>query len=117
MKRYERTTRKPTMIKAVHHATQSSSELLAICAKYWNELANSYYLGHEEVHFDADDVFLAMGVLNHFLDIYKETNEVKTKTKENDKIENNNVEESDDDKTDNDCVILSNPNAWKSVKE
>lgn len=52
MKRYERTTRKPTMIKAVHHAMQSSSELLALCAKYWNELANGYYLEHEEVHFD-----------------------------------------------------------------
>ena len=52
--RYERTTRKPTMIKAVHHAMQSSSELLALCAKYWNELANGYYLEHEEVHFDAD---------------------------------------------------------------
>lgn len=64
-----------------------------------------------------NDIFVAMGVLNHFLDVYKETNEVKTKTKENDKIENNNVEESADDKTDNDCVILSNPNAWKSVKE
>jgi hypothetical protein len=64
-----------------------------------------------------NNVFIAMGVLNNFLDIYKEMNEVKTKTKENDKIENNNVEESADDKTDNDCVILSNPNAWKSVKE
>lgn len=60
-----------------------------------------------------NDVFIALGVLNHFLDIYKETNEVKTKTKENNKIENNNVEESANDKTDNDCVILSNPNAWK----
>ena len=60
-----------------------------------------------------NDVFIAMGVLNHFLDIYKETNEVKTKIKENDKIENNNVEKSVDDKTDNNCVILSNPNAWK----
>ena len=64
-----------------------------------------------------NNVFIAMGVLNNFLDIYKEMNEVKTKTKENDKIENNNVEESADDKTDNDCIILSNPNAWKSVKE
>ncbi len=64
-----------------------------------------------------NDVFITMSVLNNFLDIYKETNKVKTKTKENDKIENNNVEESADDKTDNDCVILSNPNAWKSVKE
>lgn len=64
-----------------------------------------------------NDVFIALGVLNHFLDIYKETNKVKTKTKENDKIENNNVEELADDKTDNDCVILSNPNTWKSVKE
>lgn len=54
MGRHERTTRKPTMIEAVHHAMQSSSELLAICAKYWNELANGYYLEHEEVHFDAD---------------------------------------------------------------
>lgn len=26
-----------------------------------------------------NDVFIAMGVLNHFLDVYKETNEVKTK--------------------------------------
>lgn len=52
MKRYERTTRKPTMIKAVHHAMQSSSELLATCAKFWNELANGYYLKYEEVHFD-----------------------------------------------------------------
>lgn len=60
-----------------------------------------------------NDVFIAMGVLNHFLDIYKETNEVKTKTKENDKIESGNMEESTDDKIDNDCVILSNPNAWK----
>ena len=64
-----------------------------------------------------NDVFIAMGVLNHFLDVYKEMNEVKTKTKENDKIENNNVEESAGDESDNDCVILSNPNAWKSVKE
>jgi hypothetical protein len=60
-----------------------------------------------------NDVFIAMGVLNHFLDVYKETNEVKTKTKENDEIENNDVEESADDEFDNDCVILSNPNAWK----
>lgn len=64
-----------------------------------------------------NDVFIAMGVLNHFLDVYKEMNEIKTKTKENDKIENNNVEESADDEIDNDCVILSNPNAWKSIKE
>ena len=60
-----------------------------------------------------NDVFIAMGVLNHFLDVYKKMNEVKTKTKENDKIENNDVEESADNKTDNDCVILSNPNVWK----
>ena len=31
---------------------QSSSELLALCAKYWNELANGYYLEYKEVHFD-----------------------------------------------------------------
>lgn len=59
MSRYERTTRKPTMIKAVHHAIQSSSELLAICAKYWNELALGYYIEHEEVHFDpSKDVWV-----------------------------------------------------------
>lgn len=52
MSRYERTTRKPTMIKAVNHAMESSFELLVICAKFWNELANGYYLEHEEVHFD-----------------------------------------------------------------
>ena len=85
---------------------------------------------------------IGLGMLNTFLDKYKEVNEVKTKikesddmeesvndyknviitdpkiwksvtSKENDKIENNSVEESADD----DCVILSNPNAWKSVKE
>ena len=51
----ERTTRKPTMVKSVMHALISGqSELLALCAKYWNELANGYYLEHEEVHFDAD---------------------------------------------------------------
>ena len=60
-----------------------------------------------------NDVFIAMGVLNHFLDVYKETNEVNTRVREDDKIENNNVEESADDKTDNNCVILSNLNAWK----
>lgn len=64
-----------------------------------------------------NNVFIAMGVLNHFLDVYKEMNEIKTKSKENDKIENNDVKKSADDKTYNDCVILSNPNAWKSVKE
>lgn len=53
MGRHERTTRKPTMVKAVHHAMQSSSDLLALCAKYWNELANGYYLEYEEVHWDA----------------------------------------------------------------
>ena len=54
MQRYERTTRKPTMIKTINSAKDNSAELLAICAKYWNELANGYYLEHEEVHFDAD---------------------------------------------------------------
>ena len=55
-----------------------------------------------------NDVFIAMGVLNHFLDVYKETHEVKTKVKEDDTITN--VEKSADD---NKGVILSNPNAWK----
>lgn len=55
MGRHERTTRKPTMIKSVFHASVlGETELLAICAKYWNELANGYYLEHEEVHWDAD---------------------------------------------------------------
>jgi hypothetical protein len=79
---------------------------------------------------------IGLGMLNTFLDKYKEVNEVKTKIKENDDMEEsvndyknviitdpkiwksvaskeNDVEES----ADNDCVILSNPNAWKSVKE
>ena len=51
----ERTTRKPTMIKSVMHAFISGqSELLAIGAKYFNELANGYFFEYEEVHFDAD---------------------------------------------------------------
>lgn len=55
-----------------------------------------------------NDVFIAMGVLNHFLDVYKEINEVKTKVKEDDTITN--TEKSVDN---NKGVILSNPNAWK----
>ena len=55
MSRYERTTRKPTMIKSVMHALISGqSELLAIGAKYFNELANGYGFEYEEVHFDCD---------------------------------------------------------------
>jgi hypothetical protein len=43
------------MIKSVFHASAlCETELLAICAKYWNELANGYYLEHEEVHWNAD---------------------------------------------------------------
>lgn len=65
-----------------------------------------------------NDVFIAMGVLNHF-DVYKEMNEVKTKTKEKEDDEfmqgdiyypnslNNKNEKCEDG------VILSNPNAWK----
>ena len=56
---------------------------------------------------------IGLGMLNTFLDKYKEVNEVKTKIKESNEIESDNTEESADDKTDNDCVILSNPNAWK----
>ena len=53
--RYERTTRKPTMINSVCHALIcGQSELLAIGAKYFNELANGYFFEYEEVHFDAD---------------------------------------------------------------
>ena len=53
--RYERTTRKPTMIKSVFSALVSGqSELLAIGAKYFNELANGYFFEYEEVHFDCD---------------------------------------------------------------
>lgn len=52
MKRYERTTRKPTMLKSI--ANLHDDELLAMCAKYWNELANGYYLEYEEVHFDPN---------------------------------------------------------------
>lgn len=52
--KYERTTRKPTMIKTVHSAMMSKSDLLAQGAKYFNELANGYYFEYEEVHFDCD---------------------------------------------------------------
>ena len=51
----ERTTRKPTMIKSVMNALiGGQSELLAIGAKYFNELANGYGFEYEEVHFDCD---------------------------------------------------------------
>ena len=51
----ERTTRKLTMVKSVMHALISGqSELLAIGAKYFNELANGYFFEYEEVHFDCD---------------------------------------------------------------
>jgi hypothetical protein len=52
----ERTTRKNKMINTVFHALVSGqSELLAVGAKYFNELMNGYYLEHEEVHFNCDD--------------------------------------------------------------
>lgn len=55
MSRYEKTTRKPTMINSIMHALIiGQSELLAIGAKYFNELANGYFFEYEEVHFDAD---------------------------------------------------------------
>ena len=50
---YERTTRKPTMIKAINSAKDNSDTLLALCAKYFNEFANEYFFEYE-VHFDAD---------------------------------------------------------------
>ena len=46
MSRYERTTRKPTMIKAINLAKDNSDDLLALCAKYFNELANGYYFAY-----------------------------------------------------------------------
>lgn len=55
MTRHKRTTRKPTMVKSVFHASVlGETELLGICAKYWNELALGHYIEHEEVHWDAD---------------------------------------------------------------
>ena len=43
------------MVKSVFHANVlGETELLGICAKYWNELALGYYIEHEEVHWDAD---------------------------------------------------------------
>jgi hypothetical protein len=66
-------------------------------------------------------VFIAMGVLNHFLDVYKETNEVKTRVKEDDEFVQGDIYypnslNSKNEKCE-DGVILSNPNAWKSIKE
>lgn len=50
-----KTTRKDVMINAAFHALVSGqSELLAIGAKYFNELMNGYYLEHEAVSFDPD---------------------------------------------------------------
>lgn len=64
-----------------------------------------------------NDVFIAMGVLNHFLDIYKEMNEVKTKVKEDNEFVEGDIyyPNSLDNKNEKyeDGVILSNPNAWK----
>lgn len=52
---YERTTRKPKMIKTINHAKSiSDDELLKVCADYFNELANGYYFEYEEVHFDEN---------------------------------------------------------------
>lgn len=51
----EKTTRYPKMSQSIMTALVSGqSELLAIGAKYFNELANGYGLEHEEVHFDCD---------------------------------------------------------------
>jgi len=61
-----------------------------------------------------NDVFITMGVLNHFLDVYKETNEVKTKVKEdNEFVEGDIYYPNSLNKKSEDGVILSNPNAWK----
>ena len=50
-----KTTRKDVMINTAFHALVSGqSELLAIGAKYFNELMNGYYLEHEVVSFDPD---------------------------------------------------------------
>ena len=52
--RYERTTRKPTMVKAVNSAKDNSDDLIALCARYFNELANGYYFEYEEVTYDIE---------------------------------------------------------------
>ena len=55
MARNERTTRKPTMIKAVSEVkTLGEKQLLTLCAKYWNELAEGYGIEYEKVHWDSD---------------------------------------------------------------
>ena len=59
-----------------------------------------------------NDVFDAISVLNHFLDVYKGTNRIKTETKENDKIESDHIEESDNDYEN---IIITDPSVWKSV--
>ncbi len=59
-----------------------------------------------------NDVFDAMGVLNHFLDVYKGTNKIKTEMKESDEIESDNIEESDDGYEN---IIITDPSVWKSV--
>jgi hypothetical protein len=71
-----------------------------------------------------NDVFIAMGVLNHFLDVYKETNEVKTKVKEDDEFVEGDVYYPnvlnkkrgafvDKSKHEFEEGVIYNPNAWK----
>ena len=50
-----KTTRKDIMINPAFHALVSGqSELLAVGAKYFNELMNGYGLEFNMVHFDCD---------------------------------------------------------------
>lgn len=71
-----------------------------------------------------NDVFIAMGVLNHFLDVYKETNEVKTRVKKDDEFVEGEVYHPNTlnkkrgafvDKSKNEFEegVIYNPNAWK----
>ena len=49
----EKTTRKPQMKKAVAEA-KTAEELMVLAVKYWNELANGYFIEHEELSLQED---------------------------------------------------------------
>lgn len=48
-----KTTRKPTMLKAIAEAS-NRDELTALAVKYWNELALGYFIEHKELERQED---------------------------------------------------------------
>ena len=48
-----KTTRKPTMLKALDNA-KTRDEIMALAVEYWNELALGYFIEHEELVYDKE---------------------------------------------------------------